>query len=77
MPLSLCSHSSSLNAGALLYDVRNCSDERKDGAGIAKILGEAGMDIMGGEDGAAEFGGWCIDGTKAKCSAIRLLETDS
>lgn len=65
-----------MNAGALLYDVRDCSDERKDGAGIAKILSAAGMDIMGSEECAAEFGGWCIDGTKANRSAIRLLEVE-
>lgn len=59
--------------GALLYDVRY-SDERKDDAGIAKILSVAGNDIMGGEDSAADFGGWCIDDTKANRSAIRLLE---
>jgi hypothetical protein len=53
--------------------VRNCSDERKDGEGIARILSAAGIDIMGGAAGAAEFGGWCIDGTKANRSAIRLL----
>jgi hypothetical protein len=66
----------STNAGALLYDVRNCSDERKDGEGIARILSAAGIDIMGDTAGAAEFGGWCIDGTKANRSAIRLLEEE-
>ena len=75
VPCSLCSQCFSLNPGALLYDVRNCSDERKDASGIAKILSAAGMDIMG-EECAADFGGWCIDGTKANCSAIRLLEAE-
>lgn len=64
----------SLSTSALLYDVRNCSNERKDGLGIAKILTNAAIDIIGGEEHAADFGGWCVDGTKANRLAIRDLE---
>jgi hypothetical protein len=54
--------------------VRICSGERKDELGIAKIFLDAAIDIVGSIEQAAEFGGWCIDGTKANRSAINLLE---
>jgi hypothetical protein len=65
---------SCLSAGALPYDVRNCLGERKDGLGIAKIFIDAAIDLMGSREQGAEFGGWCIDGTKANRSAKNVLK---
>jgi hypothetical protein len=56
-----------------LYDVRNCSDLRKNGEGIATLLEEVGVDIMGGEDKAEGLAGWVIDNTRANMSAISIL----
>jgi hypothetical protein len=70
----LATHPSCLSAGALPYDVRNCSGERKDGLGIAKILIDAAIDLMGSREQVTEFGGWCTDGTKAKRVAKNVLE---
>jgi hypothetical protein len=39
--------------GALMYDVRDCSDNRKNESGIAKLLSEVGAGIMGGVQNAA------------------------
>jgi hypothetical protein len=61
------------NTGALLYDVRNCSDLRKNGDGIAALLEEMGVGIMGGEEKASGFAGWVIDNTRANMSAISIL----
>jgi hypothetical protein len=48
------------NEGALLYDVRDCSDLRKNESGIVKLLSEVGVEIMGGVQNAAGFAGWVI-----------------
>jgi hypothetical protein len=56
-----------------LYDVRNCSDLRKNGEGIATLLEEVGVDIMGREDKAEGLAGWVIDNTRANMSAISIL----
>jgi hypothetical protein len=65
-----------LHAGVLLYDVRNCSDMRKDAAGIAELLSGTGAAIMGGEERADIFGGWVVDNTRTHMSALRLLEEE-
>ena len=65
---------SSMHADALLWDVRNCSDMRKDAAGIAQLLAGAGTDIVGGEENAAKFAGWTIDNTRTNMAALRQLE---
>jgi hypothetical protein len=62
-----------LCTGAVLYDVKNCSSVRKNAAGIAQILDEAGIDIVGGEVHAADFGGWCVDNTRANMAALSIL----
>jgi hypothetical protein len=61
-------------AGAVLHDVRNCSDMCKDGNSIAALQHEFGVQMMGGEEKAANFAGWCIDNTWASMSAVRELE---
>jgi hypothetical protein len=58
----------------VLYDVRNCSDMRKDGNSIAALLHDFGVQMMGGEEKAENFAGWCIDNTRANMSAVRELE---
>lgn len=60
--------------GALLFDVRNCSDIRKNKEGIAELLEETAVKIMGGEEKAAQFGGWTIDNTRTNKAAISILE---
>jgi hypothetical protein len=60
-------------SGALLFDVRDCSAIRKDGDGIACELENIGVAIMGGEERAEEFGGWCIDNTKANMKGLQIL----
>jgi hypothetical protein len=43
--------------GALLFDVRNCLDIRKNKEGIAELLEETAVKTMGSEENAAQFGG--------------------
>jgi hypothetical protein len=62
------------NEGALLYDVRDCSDLRKNESGIAKLLSEVGAKVMGGVQNAAGFAGCVIDNTRSNHAAIRSLE---
>jgi hypothetical protein len=62
------------NEGALLYDVRDCSDLRKNESGIAKLLREVEAEIMEGVQNAAGFAGWVIDNTRSNHSAIRSLD---
>lgn len=63
-----------LHAEALLYDVRNCSDLRKDAVGIADVLSKVGTAIMGGAEHASGFAGWVLDNTRSNHAAMRLLE---
>jgi hypothetical protein len=60
--------------GALLHDVRDCSNLHKNESGIAKLLSEVGAEIMGGVQNAAGFAGWMIDNTRSNHAAIRILE---
>jgi hypothetical protein len=60
--------------GALLFDVRNCSDIRKNKEGIAELLEETAVKTMGSEQNAAQFGGWTIDNTRTNKAAISILE---
>jgi hypothetical protein len=60
--------------GANLFDVRNCSDVRKNKEGIAELLKETAVEIMGSEENAAQFGGWTIDNTRTNKAAISILE---
>jgi hypothetical protein len=64
-------------AGALLWDVRNCSEMRKDGPGIARLLFEMGTEIMGGPQHTSSFGGWTVDNTRSNMKALRLLEVQA
>jgi hypothetical protein len=43
---------------------------RKNGEGIATLLEEVGVDIMGGEDEVEGLAGWVIDNTRVNMSAI-------
>jgi hypothetical protein len=63
--------------GALLYDVRDCSDIRKTESDISKSLSEVGAEVMGGEQNAAGFAGWVVDNTRSNHAAIRSLEETS
>ena len=63
-------------AGAYLYDVRNCSDMRKDATEIAEVLFEMGCSVVGGEANGEKFGGWTLDNTKPNMSALRQLRED-
>lgn len=63
-----------LRAGAVVYDIRNCFDIREKGDEMAKLLHEVASEIMGHRP-AHEFGGWCMDHTKASVIAIPKLET--
>jgi hypothetical protein len=62
------------NEGALLYDMRDCSDIRKNESGIAKLLSQTGAEIMGGVQHSAGFAGWVIDNTRSNHAAIRSLQ---
>jgi hypothetical protein len=62
------------NEGALLHDLRDCSDLLKNESGIAKVVSEVGAEIMGGMQNAAGFGDWVIDNTRSNHAAIRSLE---
>jgi hypothetical protein len=62
------------NEGALLYDVRDCSDIRKNESGIANLLSQIGAEIMGGVQHSAGFAGWVIDNTRSNHAAIRSLQ---
>ena len=61
-------------ADALLWDVRNCSETRKDAEGIATLLQEIGTNIVGGEENADRFGGWTLDNTRTNMAALKILE---
>jgi hypothetical protein len=62
------------NQGAFLYDVKNCTDLRKNAEGIANLLEEMAVGIMGGEDAAHRFAGWVMDNTRANVAAMGILE---
>jgi hypothetical protein len=63
-------------AGAYLYDVRNCSDMRKDSQGISELLYEIACSVVGDEDHGHMFGGWTLDNTEANMKALRALSSD-
>jgi hypothetical protein len=65
-----------VSAVALLWDVRNCTDMRKNSEGIAEFLSATGAEIMGGEEHAGKFAGWTVDNTRANIAALRILEKD-
>jgi hypothetical protein len=62
------------NQGAYLYDVKDCTDLRKNAEGIANLLEEMAVGIMGGEDDAHRFAGWVMDNTRANVAAMSILE---
>jgi hypothetical protein len=62
------------NLGAFLYDVKNCTDLWKNAQGIANLLEEMAVGIMGGEDRAHRFAGWVMDNTRANVAAMSILE---
>jgi hypothetical protein len=62
------------NSGALLFKVMDCSDVRKDAAGISELLSTMGAEIMGGEAQASGFGGWTVDNTRTSMAALSRLE---
>jgi hypothetical protein len=62
------------NEGALLYDVRDCSNIRKNESRIANLLSQTGAEIMGGVQHSAGFAGWVIDNTRSNHAAIRSLQ---
>jgi hypothetical protein len=63
------------NEGALLYDVRDCSDIRKNESRIANLLSQTGAEIMGGVQHSAGFAGWVIDNIRSNHAAIRSLQS--
>jgi hypothetical protein len=62
------------NSGALLFKVMDCSDVRKDAAGISELLSTMGAEIMGGEAQASGFGGWTVDNTRTNMAALSRLK---
>jgi hypothetical protein len=58
----------------MLYDVRDCSDMRKDEFGIADLLSKIGSEIMGGDEHACDFAGWVADNTRTNHAALKRLE---
>jgi hypothetical protein len=52
---------------ALLFDVKDCSDTRKDAQGIATLLSEMGCEVMGGKERAQA-------GPRTNRAAMILLE---
>jgi hypothetical protein len=75
-------------AGALPWDVHNCSDTRKDGPGIAGLLfkralqklqdcSSTGTEILGGPQHTSSFGGYTMNNTRGNMKALQLLWVQS
>jgi hypothetical protein len=58
---------------ALLFDVINCSDMRKDKNRIASLLESKPLEIMKDEQQADKFAGWTTDNTRTNMAALQIL----
>jgi hypothetical protein len=61
---------------ALLFDVKDCSDTRKNAQGIATLLSEMGCEVMGGKERVPIFAGWTLVNTRTNRAAMALLEDE-
>jgi hypothetical protein len=62
-----------LVTGALLFDVINCSNMRKEKNRIASQLERKALKIIKDEQQADKFARWTIDNTRTNMAALQML----
>jgi hypothetical protein len=57
-----------------ILDVKNCIDLQRNAEGLAVLLDEMVVGVMGEEDQAHRFAGWVMDNARATVAAMSILE---